>query len=110
MPTPGLTLRLFGRLQVLVDGEPMARARGRSIEWLLALLVLRHGRTLERAWLAGTLWPESEERQALHNLRNVLVALRKALGGEGGRIQAPTRGTLTLGLGSAEAEVARLAA
>src|SRR5437899_5536989 len=93
-----LTLQLFGPLRVLVDGEPMPRVRGRSIEWLLALLVLRHGRTVDRSWLAGTLWPDSDERQAMHNLRDALLHLRKGLGGEGGRIRSPTRDVLTLDL------------
>src|SRR5262245_3032640 len=107
MPSPALTLRLFGPLQVLVEGEPLPPARPRSTEWLLALLVLRHGRTVERAWLAGTLWPESEESQALRNLRNALVFLRKALGREGERLQSPTRDTLTLHLEGAEVDVVR---
>src|SRR5262249_28154770 len=107
MPSPALTLRLFGPLQVLVEGEPLPPARPRSTEWLLGLLVLRHGRAVDRAWLAGTLWPESAESQALRNLRNALVFLRKALGPEGERIQSPTRDTLTLDLEEAEVDVVR---
>src|SRR5689334_23997857 len=84
-----LTIRLFGPLRVTVRGEPLPRVRTRSVEWLLALLTLRHGSAVSRAWLAGTLWPESEENQALQNLRNDLVALRKALGPEAVRIQSP---------------------
>src|SRR5262245_20125458 len=88
---PKLDPRLFGPLRVLLDGEPVPRLRTRSVEWLLALLVLRHGRAVDRSWLAGTFWPESDESAALHNLRNDLVHLRKALGVESGRIQSPTR-------------------
>jgi DNA-binding SARP family transcriptional activator len=80
MPPPSLTVQLFGPLRVLIGGEPLPRLRTRSIEWLLALLVLRHGRAVDRSWLAGTLWPDSDESQALHNLRDALVHLRKALG------------------------------
>jgi DNA-binding SARP family transcriptional activator len=39
----------------------MPRLRSRSIEWLLALLVLRQDRAVDRSWLAGTLWPGSDE-------------------------------------------------
>ncbi|HLK60485.1 MAG TPA: BTAD domain-containing putative transcriptional regulator, partial [Chthonomonadaceae bacterium] len=85
----------------------MPRVRTRSVEWLLALLALRHGRTVDRSWLAGTLWPDSEESQALHNLRDILVHLRKALGSEGVRVQSPTRDTLTLDLEGAEVDVVR---
>src|SRR5262245_56815555 len=107
MPPPSLTIHLFGPLRVLIGAEPLPRVPTRSVEWLLALLVLRHGRTVDRAWLAGTLWPDSEERQALNNLRNALVHLRKALGGEGARILSPSRDTLTLALEGAEVDVLR---
>ena len=58
MPAP-LTLRLFGPLEAAVHGVPLPRLRSRTGYRLLALLVLRHGREVEREWLAGTLWPES---------------------------------------------------
>ena len=83
----------------------MGRVRTRSVEWLLALLVLRHGLPVDRSWLAGTLWPDSEQQQALHNLRDMLVHLRKALGPERERIQSPTRDTLTLDLEGAQVDV-----
>src|SRR5579871_1510011 len=107
MPTAALTIYLFGPLRVLVGDEPLPRVPTRSIEWLLALLALRHGRAVDRSWLAGTLWPDSSESQALHNLRDILVHLRKALGSEGVRVQSPTRDTLTLDLEGAEVDVVR---
>jgi non-specific serine/threonine protein kinase len=105
MLTPSLSIHLFGPLQVLVGEEPWPRVPTRSIEWLLALLVLRHGRAVERSWLAGTLWPESQERQALNNLRNDLVHLRKALGDQRERLRSPTRNTLLLALDGAEVDL-----
>src|SRR5215468_2724448 len=102
MDVPALTIHLFGPMQVLVNAEPMPRVRIRAIEWLLALLVLRHGRAVDRSWLAGTLWLDSQEDRALQNLRHALVHLRKALGSESARIQSPTRDTLTLDLEGAE--------
>src|SRR5690242_15083649 len=102
-----LIIHLFGPLSVLIDGEPMPRGRTRSVEWLLALLVLRHGRVVDRSWLAGTLWPDSEETQALHNLRDVLVHLRKALGPERERLRSPTRDALALDLEGVEVDVVR---
>src|ERR1043166_996332 len=80
MHPPPLAITLFGPLRVTVRGEPLPRVRTRSVEWVLALLALRHGRAVSRAWLAGTLWPESEESRGLQNLREDLVRLRKALG------------------------------
>ncbi|MCW3094389.1 MAG: transcriptional regulator, LuxR family [Chthonomonadaceae bacterium] len=85
----------------------MPRLRARSIEWLLALLTLRHGRVADRSWLVGTLWPDSEEERGRHNLRDALMHLRKALGSESARIQSPTRDTLALDLTGAEVDVVR---
>jgi predicted ATPase/DNA-binding SARP family transcriptional activator len=103
--TPPLTLSLFGALRVTVRGEPLPRVRTRSVEWLLALLALRHGRAVNRSWLAGTLWPESSGSRALQNLRNDLVELRKALGPESGRLQAPAPDSLTIDLAGAAVDV-----
>lgn len=85
----------------------MPPMRTRSVEWLLALLALRPGRDVPRSWLAGTLWPESREEQALHNLRDDLMFLRKALGPEAGRLHCPDRRTLRLELGGADVDVLR---
>src|SRR5438045_870308 len=100
-----LTIRLFGAPEVRVGSEPMRRVRTHSVEWLLALLVLSGGREASRSWLAGTLWPESTEEQALHNLRRDLMDLRRALGTESARILSPTRSTLSLDLTAAWADV-----
>jgi DNA-binding SARP family transcriptional activator len=102
---PPLSIQMFGSLHVTVRGEPMPRVRTRSVEWLLALLVLHHGRAVSRSWLAGTLWPESSGSKALENLRADLVRLRKALGPESGRLQAPARDSLTLDLAGAAVDV-----
>src|SRR5215470_14205899 len=107
---PPIAIHLFGPMRVFVHGQPMPRVRTRTVEWLFALLALRHGRKVERSWLAGTLWPESDEGQALHNLRDALVHLRKALGPESGRIQSPTRDSLTLDLKGAEMDLIRFEA
>jgi hypothetical protein len=107
MAIPPLAIHLFGPLRVTVRGAPFPRVRTRSVEWLLALLALRHGRPVRRAWLAGTLWPESGESRSLQNLRDDLMRLRQALGPEGERIQAPGRDLLTLDLCGAAVDVRR---
>jgi predicted ATPase/DNA-binding SARP family transcriptional activator len=107
MTAAPMTIHLFGPMRVRIQGEPMPRVRARSAEWLLALLVLRHGRTVQRSWLAGTLWPDSEETQALQNLRHALLSLRKALGPQSERLLSPTRDTLTLDLSDIETDVLR---
>src|SRR4051794_8530279 len=85
-----LQVRLFGPLVVYAHGEPLPRLRSRKTEWLLALLVLRAGQKVARTWVAGTLWPDSSERQALANLRLNLQDLRRALGSQAERLQSPT--------------------
>ena len=66
LAAPSLILRLFGPFEALLDGAPLPGLRRRQARWLLALLALRAGREVERAWLAGLLWPENaEDRRAL---------------------------------------------
>src|SRR5262245_3957690 len=88
-----LTLCLFGPFVVLVDGAPLPRLRSRKGYWLLAL---RHDRPVERAWLAGTLWPDHSEARAFANLRESLKDLRRGLGPAAGRLASPTTRTLQL--------------
>jgi predicted ATPase/DNA-binding SARP family transcriptional activator/uncharacterized protein HemY len=103
-PAP-LQIQCFGPFAVRVHGQPLASLRSRKGEWLLALLVLRAGQKIEREWLAGTLWPDSRELQALANLRTSLKDLRQALGAEAWRVRAPTTRTLSLDLTGAEVDV-----
>src|SRR5947199_7162178 len=97
---------LFGTFEAQVHGRPFGRLRTRRGQWLLVLLVLRHGREVERSWLAGTLWPDSAESDALRSLRQTLVDVRHALGEEAARLTSPTARTLRLDLAGAEADVA----
>jgi DNA-binding SARP family transcriptional activator len=99
------SLRLFGPLDVRLSGEPLPRLRSRKGLWLLALLALRSDAEVSRSWLAGLLWPDSSEAQALAGLRNSLMDLRRAMGPEGHRLQSPSPSTLRLRLESAEADV-----
>lgn len=95
-PVSALEILLLGSFTVRVEGHPLPRLRTRKGQSLLALLALRPGRAVEREWLAGTLWPESAERQAYANLRLCLVDLRHALGAQAYRLQAPSTRTLRL--------------
>jgi predicted ATPase/DNA-binding SARP family transcriptional activator/class 3 adenylate cyclase len=102
---PALSIRLFGPFEARLNGRPLPRLRSRKGEWLLALLVLRHGGDVERSWLAGLLWPDSSELQALANLRLSLLDLRRALGAEAARLRSPTPRTLSLDLAGVETDV-----
>src|SRR5713101_3222948 len=108
MPNPAaspLAIQLFGPLVVQCHGVPLPRLRSRKGPWLLALLALRHGREVERSWLAGTLWPDSPEPHALISLRTSLKDLRRALGPEAHRLCSPTPRTLCLTLEGAEVDL-----
>jgi predicted ATPase/DNA-binding SARP family transcriptional activator len=104
-PIPDLQVRLFGPFSVRVQGEDLPPLHSRKGAWLLALLVLKHPRPVERSWLAATLWPDSDPTAALKNLRNILSDLRHALGAQENRIQSPTPGTLRLDLAQAEVDL-----
>jgi DNA-binding SARP family transcriptional activator len=71
-PRKGPKLALLGGFDLRVDGQivalPMAAQR------LLAFLAL-HERPLLRVYVAGSLWPESEERHAAGSLRSALFKL-----------------------------------
>jgi DNA-binding SARP family transcriptional activator len=101
---PPLAIHLFGPFEVRVNSVSLPRLRSRKGEWLLALLVLRPS-AVERTWLAGTLWPDSSEIQALASLRRTLTDLRQGLGPEASRLRAPTPRTLSLDLAGAAIDV-----
>jgi DNA-binding SARP family transcriptional activator len=94
-------------MQVRVHGLPLPAFRSRKPLWLLALLSLRSNRPVEREWLAGALWPDSDQSQAIANLRPVLSELRRALATQGNRVQSPDRHTLALDLTDAEVDLLR---
>ncbi len=100
-----LNIRLFGPMKVYLGGVALPHLRSRRGLWLLALLALRAGRSVERSWLAGTLWPDSTEENSLVSLRQTLTDLRRALGPERERLLAPTSRTLCLDLGNSFVDV-----
>jgi predicted ATPase/DNA-binding SARP family transcriptional activator len=61
---------------------------------------LRHDREVERGWLAGTLWPESDGTTALTYLRQSLTDLRHALGEASPLLLSPSPRTLRLDIGN----------
>jgi len=83
----------------------MPPLRSRKHQGILALLTLRHGREVQRDWVAGTLWPDSAEPAAFHSLRQGLVDVRRALGGQASRLGSPTTRSLCLDLSGADVDV-----
>ncbi|HLV80367.1 MAG TPA: tetratricopeptide repeat protein [Chthonomonadaceae bacterium] len=105
---PGeLVIRLLGPFAVWVEGKPLPSLRSVKGQWLLALLVLRHGREVSRAWLAEMLWPDSLQAEALTSLRQSLSNLRRALGHQAYRLGTPTTRQVTFDLSGADVDVLR---
>jgi predicted ATPase/class 3 adenylate cyclase len=100
-----LILNLFGTFETRLHGQPLPRLRTRKGHSLLALLALRAGREAERAWLAGTLWPDNNDALARNSLRTCLADLRRALGREAGRLSSPGPRSLALDLTGAAVDV-----
>ncbi|WP_309708162.1 BTAD domain-containing putative transcriptional regulator, partial [Armatimonas sp.] len=94
-----LTLRLFGGMELLANGDSLPPGpRHLAGERLLALLAL-HG-PQSRARLAATLWPEVTESQGRFYLRRTLMEVRLRLGEAAGALveTSGTSGVLTLQL------------
>lgn len=106
-PPAALTVRLLGPFDLRLHGEPAAPLRSRKGQWLLALLVLRHGREVRREWLAETLWPDSFGEEAFGSLRQSLRDLRVKLGSEAWRIASPTNRTLRFDAAGADIDLLR---
>src|ERR1700681_1579526 len=74
-----LRVELLGGFRVLLDGRSAARPPSARQQQLIAFLAL-HARNapIQRQRVAGSLWPESSDAQALTNLRRELHHLRES--------------------------------
>ena len=73
-----LELKLLGSPQILLDGQPVSGLAAAKSQALLFYLAV-NGRPQSRLALAGLLWPDKREADALANLRQALYHLRNAL-------------------------------
>ncbi|MCI0576807.1 MAG: hypothetical protein L0332_00335 [Chloroflexi bacterium] len=69
-----LELRLLGGLDISLDGQPLTSLKSQKGQALLCYLALT-GKAHARSTLAGLLWPEMAEANALMNLRKALNQL-----------------------------------
>ena len=74
---PPNTLRLFGTFQLVRHGEQIMLGQPR-LEEIVAWLAVRPGVAVARGQIAYQLWPDSSERQARTNTRNLLYKLKNA--------------------------------
>ena len=88
-------------------GQPMRRLRSRSVEWLLGLLVLRHGRAVSRRRPGRHPLAGEQPRAGASQPAQQPAELRQALGPEAERLRAPTRDSLLLDLTGAAVDLLR---
>ena len=90
----GINVRLFGPLEILIDGVRLDRPRTVHDYWLFALLLLEGDEATKmpisgsRDFLADALWPGNINRDGY--LKTSLRLLRQALGPESQRIATST--------------------
>lgn len=75
-----LAVWCLGPFQVELDGQPVTSFKSNKVRALLAYLAVEVDRPHRREVLAGLLWPEWPDREALSNLRYALSDLRRAIG------------------------------
>jgi DNA-binding SARP family transcriptional activator len=74
-----LAIRLFGNLEVALDGAPFRFATPRKSLQVLAYLLLHRRAPVSREYLAFLLYPDDEEASARAKLRSTLSELGKIL-------------------------------
>jgi len=75
-----LVISLLGSFQVTLDGQLITGFKSNKVRALLAYLAVEADRPHRRESLAGLLWPDWPNRDALSNLRYTLSDLRGAIG------------------------------
>ena len=72
-------IELLGGFRLSVHDEVITSLQSSKIQQLLAYLILNRYTQLSRRSIAFIFWPDSTEKQALANLRNLLHQIRKVL-------------------------------
>ncbi len=75
-----LALSCLGPLQVTLAGQPVEGFKSNKVRALLVYLMAEADRPHRREQLAGLLWPDWPDSDALSNLRYALSNLRKVIG------------------------------
>ncbi len=74
-----LQIYLFGKFQLIYDGQPVTGLHQPRLQSLLAYLLLHPETIHSRRKIAFSFWPDKPKRQAFANLRKALYRLRQAL-------------------------------
>ena len=75
-----LSLSLLGSFEVAQDGQSVTGFKSNKERALLVYLAVEADRSHRREVLAGLLWPDWPDRDALNNLRYTLSDLRRVIG------------------------------
>lgn len=86
LPTPVLKLWCFGGFRCDIDGAGPFHFGTNKARALLVYLAVQAPRFFRRRHLAGLLWSDYSEQNALHNLRQTLVRLEKGWSQAGGQV------------------------
>ena len=70
-----LSLSCLGPFHVMLDGQPVTGFKSNKVRGLLAYLAVESERPHHREVLAGLLWPDWPDSEALSNLRYALSNL-----------------------------------
>lgn len=89
-------VRLFGSIEVTIDGLPMRRLRNEKGLVVLAKLVVAAGKALELSAIAESLWPSIDRASGVYHLQRVLTDLREALGPDACALHCPTAASVAL--------------
>lgn len=76
-----LRIHLLGGFHLEAEGETPPAIVQPRLQFLLAYLLLHRDKPIPRQQIAFAFWPDTSERQAHANLRNLLHRLRASLGG-----------------------------
>lgn len=74
-----LHIELFGRFKIHYHGKLVTTLDTPRLRQLLAYLLLYRNTQISRQYLAFKFWPQSTEKQALTNLRNLIYQLKNTL-------------------------------
>jgi len=77
---PAVEFRFFGAPAVFMDGKDATSSFSKRALWMIAMLAFSESKSIDRQHLASSLWPDSSDTSALHNLRQTLAAVRRSLG------------------------------
>ncbi|MFC5469316.1 AAA family ATPase [Cohnella suwonensis] len=74
-----IRIHLLGNFKLLYEDKPITSITGGNVLLLLAYLLLNRNSPQSRKYVSFLFWPDSTEKQALTNLRNLYHQLRKCL-------------------------------